>query len=52
VVKVVLDAKATRYFSRSQIPYPREGVAKYRHAGIYGYRMAFLSAFRAGNGTD
>jgi 3-deoxy-manno-octulosonate cytidylyltransferase (CMP-KDO synthetase) len=47
VVKVVLDAKGyALYFSRSQIPYPREGAAKcYRHAGIYGYRMAFLKSF-------
>jgi 3-deoxy-manno-octulosonate cytidylyltransferase (CMP-KDO synthetase) len=47
VVKVVLDAKGyAMYFSRSQIPYPREGGgAWYRHAGIYGYRVGFLKNF-------
>jgi len=47
VVKVVLDAKGhALYFSRSRIPYPREaGAACYRHAGIYGYRVAFLRDF-------
>src|SRR5258708_27492746 len=44
VVKVVFDAKGyALYFSRSQIPYPREGIDAarepgatwYRHAGIY-----------------
>jgi 3-deoxy-manno-octulosonate cytidylyltransferase (CMP-KDO synthetase) len=47
VVKVVLDAKGyALYFSRSQIPYPREkGGACYRHAGIYGYRVGFLKKF-------
>ena len=34
------------YFSRSQIPYPREAGAKvYRHAGIYGYRVSFLKRY-------
>ena len=47
VVKVVLDAKGyALYFSRSRIPYPREGGgAWYRHAGIYAYRARFLSKF-------
>jgi 3-deoxy-manno-octulosonate cytidylyltransferase (CMP-KDO synthetase) len=47
VVKVVLDAEGyALYFSRSQIPYPREpGAACYRHAGIYGYRVAFLKKY-------
>ena len=47
VVKVVLDHEGyALYFSRSQIPYPREpaGVC-YRHAGIYGYRVGFLNKF-------
>lgn len=47
VVKVVLDAAGfALYFSRSQIPFPREpsGVW-YRHAGIYGYRVEFLKKF-------
>jgi 3-deoxy-manno-octulosonate cytidylyltransferase (CMP-KDO synthetase) len=48
VVKVVLDAAGyALYFSRSQIPYPREpgAAACYRHAGIYGYRVGFLKKF-------
>jgi 3-deoxy-manno-octulosonate cytidylyltransferase (CMP-KDO synthetase) len=47
VVKVVLDAEGyALYFSRSQIPYPREhGALCYRHAGIYGYRVAFLKKY-------
>jgi 3-deoxy-manno-octulosonate cytidylyltransferase (CMP-KDO synthetase) len=47
VVKVVLDAAGyALYFSRSQIPFPREpGGVSYRHAGIYGYRVEFLKKF-------
>ncbi len=47
VVKVVFDAKGyALYFSRSQIPYPREpGATWYRHAGIYAYRAGFLAKF-------
>jgi 3-deoxy-manno-octulosonate cytidylyltransferase (CMP-KDO synthetase) len=47
VVKVVLDAEGyALYFSRSQIPYPREpGATCYRHAGIYGYRVSFLNKY-------
>jgi 3-deoxy-manno-octulosonate cytidylyltransferase (CMP-KDO synthetase) len=47
VVKVVLDAAGyALYFSRSQIPYPREpGAICYRHAGIYGYRVGFLKRY-------
>lgn len=47
VVKVVLDARGyALYFSRARIPYPREaGGTWYRHAGVYGYRMAFLQRF-------
>ena len=47
VVKVVLEREGyALYFSRSQIPYPREaGAAVYRHAGIYGYRAGFLRRF-------
>jgi len=47
VVKVVLDHEGyALYFSRSQIPYPREpGGVCYRHAGIYGYRVGFLKRF-------
>ena len=49
VVKVVLDAKGyALYFSRSRIPYPRDGEAPcYRHAGIYGYRVRFLRQYAA-----
>jgi 3-deoxy-manno-octulosonate cytidylyltransferase (CMP-KDO synthetase) len=49
VVKVVLDAAGCAlYFSRAQIPFPREsGGVWYRHAGIYGYRAAFLKQFSA-----
>lgn len=49
VVKVVLDAQGyALYFSRSQIPHPREkGGAWYRHAGIYGYRVGFLKRYSA-----
>ena len=47
VVKVVLDATGRAlYFSRSQIPYPREaGGTWYRHMGIYAYRAGFLNIF-------
>jgi 3-deoxy-manno-octulosonate cytidylyltransferase (CMP-KDO synthetase) len=49
VVKVVLDARGhALYFSRSRIPYPREGEAAcYRHAGIYAYRVGFLEQYAA-----
>jgi len=47
VVKVVLDAEGyALYFSRAQIPHPREpGATCYRHAGIYGYRVSFLKKY-------
>jgi 3-deoxy-manno-octulosonate cytidylyltransferase (CMP-KDO synthetase) len=47
VVKVVLDAEGyALYFSRSRIPFPREGTPVcYRHAGIYGYRVSFLKKY-------
>lgn len=47
VVKVAMDAKGyALYFSRSRIPYPREpGGTWFRHAGIYGYRGAFLRRY-------
>jgi 3-deoxy-manno-octulosonate cytidylyltransferase (CMP-KDO synthetase) len=49
VVKVVLDAAGyALYFSRSQIPHPREpGGTWHRHAGIYAYRAGFLAKFAA-----
>jgi len=47
VVKVAMDAEGyALYFSRSRIPYPREGGAPcFRHAGIYGYRVGFLKKY-------
>jgi 3-deoxy-manno-octulosonate cytidylyltransferase (CMP-KDO synthetase) len=48
VVKVVLDAQGyALYFSRAQIPYPREAghAGWYRHAGIYAYRAGFLKEY-------
>lgn len=46
-VKVVLDRKKRAlYFSRSLIPFPRDGEAIYlRHQGIYGYRRELLLQF-------
>ncbi len=47
-VKVVLDRKGNAlYFSRSPIPFVREGgaVPFYRHQGIYGYSTKFLLQF-------
>jgi 3-deoxy-manno-octulosonate cytidylyltransferase (CMP-KDO synthetase) len=47
VVKVVMDAAGhALYFSRAQIPYPRQpGATCYRHAGIYAYRAGFLRRY-------
>ena len=47
VVKVVLDAQGyALYFSRAEIPFPREpGAPSYRHAGIYAYRVKFLKHY-------
>ena len=51
VVKVVIDRDGhALYFSRSQIPHPRnvpEGLVCYRHKGIYGFRRDFLFDFVA-----
>ena len=49
VVKVVLDAQGyALYFSRAEIPFPREsGAPTYRHAGIYAYRVRFLREYAA-----
>ncbi|CAG9931660.1 3-deoxy-manno-octulosonate cytidylyltransferase [Candidatus Nitrotoga arctica] len=57
IVKVVLDKQSNAlYFSRAQIPYPRdaltsgtsqpENLTVLRHIGIYAYRAGFLRAFR------
>jgi 3-deoxy-manno-octulosonate cytidylyltransferase (CMP-KDO synthetase) len=57
VVKVVLDhAGNALYFSRAQIPYPRDhlaasrdglpvGLPSYRHIGLYAYRAGFLRVY-------
>jgi 3-deoxy-manno-octulosonate cytidylyltransferase (CMP-KDO synthetase) len=48
-VKVTLDRKGfALYFSRSQIPFPRDGKSQipcYRHLGFYAYRKSFLEMF-------
>ncbi|SDK20466.1 3-deoxy-manno-octulosonate cytidylyltransferase (CMP-KDO synthetase) [Methylophilus rhizosphaerae] len=51
IVKVVLNAKGQAlYFSRAQIPYPRDAeyrtdLTAYRHIGIYAYRVSFLKQY-------
>lgn len=47
VVKVAMDRDGhALYFSRSRIPFPRDGAAPcYRHAGIYAYRAGFLRKY-------
>ncbi|MEO5844374.1 MAG: 3-deoxy-manno-octulosonate cytidylyltransferase, partial [Caldimonas sp.] len=55
IVKVVLDCRGNAlYFSRAQIPWPRDDVttapatmtiAPLRHVGLYAYRAAFLRRF-------
>ncbi len=51
IVKVVLNAKGQAlYFSRAQIPYPRDAeyrteLTAYRHIGIYAYRVSFLRQY-------
>lgn len=51
VVKVVVDRQGHGlYFSRSLIPFPRDGVSlnpPLKHLGLYGYRREFLSAYAA-----
>lgn len=48
-VKVVFDRDHyALYFSRSTVPYDRDGkepVSYYKHHGIYGYRRSFLRTF-------
>jgi 3-deoxy-manno-octulosonate cytidylyltransferase (CMP-KDO synthetase) len=48
-VKVVLDRRGRAlYFSRSAIPYPRDGEPRcWQHIGIYAYRREFLLRFPA-----
>ena len=47
VVKVVTDLAGNAvYFSRSMIPFPRaEGVAHFKHIGLYVYRRDFLLGY-------
>ena len=48
IVKVVLNERnEALYFSRAQIPYPRDDSAAQalRHIGLYGYRADFLQNF-------
>lgn len=47
VVKVVRDRRdRALYFSRSPIPFAREGSPKYlKHVGLYAYRPSFLRTF-------
>ena len=52
VVKVVCDARGDAlYFSRSPIPFPRDGAVPpaeaLRHIGVYAYRRDFLLRFAA-----
>lgn len=56
VVKVVLNVdNDALYFSRSQIPFPRNadvpGLRNYRHKGIYGFQRQTLLDFVAGSPT-
>ncbi len=52
VVKVVVDHQGfALYFSRSAIPYNREGISSnkvkyYKHFGLYAYRKDFLLSFK------
>lgn len=48
IVKLITDVSGNAiYFSRSQIPYNRDGmnVKYYRHIGVYGYTKDFLERF-------
>ena len=46
VVKVVTDKQGfALYFSRSPIPYLKDGLVSYKHIGAYGYRKDFLLNF-------
>lgn len=51
IVKVVLDRRGrAMYFSRSLIPYDRDGRGEtipLKHVGLYGYRTAFLPIYAA-----
>ncbi len=52
IVKVVFNSKGmAMYFSRSPIPYYRDGLygdgcISYRHIGIYAYRAGYLSGYQ------
>ncbi len=46
VVKLLTDSQGfALYFSRSPIPYLKDGFASYKHIGVYGYRKDFLLTF-------
>lgn len=49
IVKVVVDRRGrAMYFSRSPIPFDRDGAGKVpplKHVGIYGYRRSFLPVY-------
>jgi 3-deoxy-manno-octulosonate cytidylyltransferase (CMP-KDO synthetase) len=49
VVKVVVDSRGDAlYFSRSPIPFRREGIGPiFKHIGLYGFRREFLLTFAA-----
>jgi 3-deoxy-manno-octulosonate cytidylyltransferase (CMP-KDO synthetase) len=51
VVKVVVDGEMNAlYFSRSAIPYNRDGeddVIHYKHLGVYAYRRDFLLSYKS-----
>ncbi len=57
VVKVVQAANGTAlYFSRSAVPWPRDGIESrvqpLRHIGIYGYRIGALKKFAQAGACD
>lgn len=46
VVKCVFDKDFNAlYFSRSPIPYPRNGKKAYQHLGVYAFRKSFLQIY-------
>lgn len=52
-IKVVLDSeKNALYFSRSPVPFRKEGGSFYKHIGIYAWRTAILKDILALNPTE